>query len=74
MLENVTAVSLGSRIKAAREQAGKTQPEAGDVLGVSAQQIGKYESGKSTINAVQLAQLARAFRRRIAYFFDTDDT
>lgn len=52
--------SLGARIAAARREAGLTQAELADVLGVSEDTIANYESGRrqprmETLRAIAVA-------------------
>jgi len=49
-LPNSTSIELGSRLKAARKKHKLTQTELGERLGISFQQIQKYESGKNELS------------------------
>ena len=53
---------LGSRIKRARKAQSITQKELGSQLGISFQQIQKYENGKNRIGAGRLSQIAHILR------------
>jgi len=59
----------GERIKEARFAAGITQTELGDMLGVSFQQVQKYENGKNRVNGARIALLCTALNRPMSYFF-----
>jgi transcriptional regulator with XRE-family HTH domain len=50
---------LGARIKRLRLQAGLSQADLGDRLGVSYQQVQKYEGGRNRVSADTLVRLAR---------------
>ena len=49
---------LGGAIRLARVTAGKSQSEVGDHIGVSFQQVQKYENGTNRIPVEQLVSLA----------------
>jgi transcriptional regulator with XRE-family HTH domain len=55
-----TSKKVGARLKAMRIKLELTQKEAGDILGVSFQQIQKYERGTTEISAVRLIQFCQA--------------
>lgn len=47
-----------------------TQAELGDAVGVSFQQVQKYENGSNRISGSRLWQIAEFLERPISYFFD----
>ena len=49
---------VGRRMRARRRQLGLSQQALGDALGLSYQQVQKYEQGVSRIGAGRLQQLA----------------
>ncbi len=53
-------VSLGRRLRSLRVMRGLSQTALGDVLGVSFQQIQRYETGTHRIKVSQLQRLAAA--------------
>ena len=53
---------IGGRIRAIRMDRKMSQQELGEVLGVSFQQIQKYEKGVNRISAVRLHQIATALK------------
>ena len=61
---------VGRRIRTARVSAGITQIAAGEALGLSFQQIQKYESGYNRISASRLYELARLTAKPIQWFFE----
>lgn len=63
---------VGNRVKAARLVANLTQEELGAALGVSFQQIQKYEKGTNRLSAGKLQQIADAVRRPIEWFFGSE--
>ncbi len=60
---------VGARIKARRTQLGLGQSKVGEVLGLTFQQIQKYEKGKDYINVEKLYKLSKFFNVSILYFF-----
>jgi transcriptional regulator with XRE-family HTH domain len=52
--------ALGEKIRTRRVAAGISQEALGDVLGVSFQQVQKYEKGVNRVSAVRLGQIADA--------------
>jgi transcriptional regulator with XRE-family HTH domain len=60
--------SLGEKIRTRRVAAGISQEELGKALGVSFQQIQKYEKGVNRVSAVRLSQIAAALDESMSYF------
>jgi transcriptional regulator with XRE-family HTH domain len=65
---------VGRNIRARRLQRGLTQAELGDHLGVSHQQIQKYESGANRVGASRLNQIAGALAVPLATLFNGHPT
>lgn len=63
---------LGERIKAAREEAAKSQLQVGVAIGVSDKTISGYESGRIAPSIDNLVALAELFKRPIGYFLGSD--
>lgn len=61
---------LGLRVRDLRIALGLTQAELGQALGVSFQQIQKYESGENRIAASKLLRLSRALGVSVAVLLD----
>lgn len=61
---------LGERIRRRRTELGRTQEELGTGLGISYQQIQKYETGANRISAGRLFEIATALETDIGYFFE----
>lgn len=70
--KHITAIDrhVGKRIKAARLAANLSQTELGEKLGVTFQQIQKYENGKNRISIGKLAVLAELLRLSVPWFLD----
>src|SRR5262249_2781563 len=63
-------VMVGRNIRVRRLQRGLTQGELGGHLGVTAQQIQKYESGANRVGASRLDQIAGALAIPLSSLFD----
>jgi transcriptional regulator with XRE-family HTH domain len=63
-------VLVGRNIRMRRQQRGLTQAELGDHLGVTHQQIQKYESGANRVGASRLDQIAGALAVPLATLFN----
>ena len=61
---------VGARIRLLRESRGLTQSELGQGLGVSFQQLQKYERAGNRISAGRLFEVARILNVEIGYFFE----
>ncbi len=61
---------IGRRIEAARSRKGLTQAQLGKLVGVSAQQIQKYESGKDNVSHKRIQELSHALDVRASFFFE----
>jgi transcriptional regulator with XRE-family HTH domain len=60
---------LGERIREARIASGISQKDLGEMLGVSYQQIQKYEDGHNRVNGGRIGRLVTALNRPLDYFF-----
>lgn len=54
--------AIGALIREMRTKRGMTQPELGEVIGVGAMQVSKYEAGASSISALYLVKIAEALK------------
>ena len=63
-------IHVGSRVRTRRILLGKSQEVVAAQLGVSFQQLQKYESGANRVSASRLYDLAHILMSPIAYFFD----
>jgi len=63
---------LGRRIRLRRIELGISQSELGEKLGVSFQQVQKYEKGMNRVGAARLQQVATALDVPVTFFFDGD--
>lgn len=63
-------IHVGNRIRTRRILLGKSQEVVAAQLGVSFQQLQKYESGANRVSASRLFDLAHILMTPISYFFD----
>ena len=61
---------VGRRVCEKRIALGYNQTDLGQALGVTFQQVQKYEKGANRISASKLWDIARFFRVDIGYFFE----
>src|SRR5437763_9806163 len=66
-------VHVGQRIKERRTSLGITQEKLAAEIGVTFQQVQKYERAANRIGASRLAYLARALDVPVPYFFGDDE-
>lgn len=71
---NEIDIHVGQRLRLARILRGLSQDELGKEVGVTFQQIQKYERGTNRVSAGRLVALAKALDLEILFFFqDLDD-
>ena len=61
---------IGLKLKALRKKAELSQSELASHLGVTFQQIQKYEKGLNRIPAIRLFTISKLFDVDLAYFFE----
>ncbi|MEQ8604678.1 MAG: helix-turn-helix transcriptional regulator [Marivibrio sp.] len=62
-------VAVGARVRELRIRAAMSQTKLGEALGVSFQQIQKYENGSNRMGASRLVQVATALNVPLAQLF-----
>ena len=62
---------VGNRVRERRNALGLSQTELADAVGVSFQQIQKYEKGTNRIASSRLQEIAQFLGVAPAYFFDS---
>jgi transcriptional regulator with XRE-family HTH domain len=67
---NPIDVHVGSRVRLRRTMQGLTQEKLGDSLGITFQQIQKYEKGANRIGASRLQNIAIVLNTPISFFFE----
>jgi transcriptional regulator with XRE-family HTH domain len=65
-----TDLHVGYRLRMRRLMLGMSQESLGERLGVSFQQIQKYEKGANRVSASRLQQMASVLQVPVAFFFD----
>ena len=66
-------VHVGSRVRVRRTLLGLNQPQFGEKLGLTFQQIQKYERGFTRISASRLYQISHILGVPVSLFFDDLD-
>lgn len=67
---NPIDVHVGSRLKLRRTMIGMTQEKLGEQLGVTFQQVQKYEKGVNRIGASRLQEISRILDVPVSFFFE----
>ncbi|WCK69380.1 helix-turn-helix domain-containing protein [Agrobacterium tumefaciens] len=67
---NAIDVEVGARVKLRRKLIGMSQQSLAEKLGVTFQQVQKYEKGANRVGASRLSQIATALDVPMSYFFD----
>jgi transcriptional regulator with XRE-family HTH domain len=67
---NPIDVHVGSRIRLRRTLLGMSQERLGDALGLTFQQVQKYERGVNRVGASRLYDLSRVLDVPISFFYD----
>lgn len=67
---NPIDIHVGSRVRLRRQLLKMSQEKLGDELGVTFQQIQKYERGANRVGASRLYRLSRALDVPVQFFFE----
>ena len=67
-------VEVGQRIRIQRLAAGLSQSELADKIGVTFQQVQKYEKGANRVGAGRLTQIAQVLNVPVSSFFEGRET
>ena len=67
---NPTDKHVGSRVRMRRMMLGMSQEKLGDGLGLTFQQVQKYEKGTNRIGASRLQHISRILQVPVSFFFD----
>ena len=65
--------AVGTRIRKMRNLLGRSQMDIANALGITFQQLQKYEKGTNRISAGRLYQLAQTYECPVAWFFGDFD-
>lgn len=61
---------VGSRVRMRRMMLGMSQEKLGDALGLTFQQVQKYEKGSNRIGASRLQQISIILQVQVSFFFE----
>ena len=70
---NLIDKEIGTRIRLRRTQIGMSQTKLGDALGITFQQVQKYEKGTNRISVGRLNQIAQTLGVNATYFLPEVD-
>jgi transcriptional regulator with XRE-family HTH domain len=65
-------IEMGKKIRLRRVEQRLSQSDLGEKLGVSFQQVQKYEKGVNRVGATRLQQIATALDVSVTFFYDGD--
>jgi transcriptional regulator with XRE-family HTH domain len=61
---------IGLRVRTSRAECGMTQEKLGNALGLTFQQVQKYEKGTNRISTSTMLVIARTLNKPVSYFID----
>ena len=61
---------VGARVRMRRMMLGMSQTKLGDAVGLTFQQVQKYEKGTNRIGASRLQQISHILQVSVAFFFE----
>lgn len=67
---NAVDAHVGGRVRMRRKLLGVSQDQLADSLGLTFQQVQKYERGANRVSASKLFQIAEILGVNVSYFFD----
>lgn len=67
---NPIDLHVGARIRMRRKILGLSQERLAEALGLTFQQVQKYERGANRVSASKLYEIARTLQSSVAYFFE----
>ena len=67
---NPIDIHVGSRIRLRRNMLGMSQEKLGEQLGITFQQVQKYEKGTNRVGASRLQNIAAILGVPVSFFFD----
>jgi transcriptional regulator with XRE-family HTH domain len=70
---NPIDVHVGSRVRLRRNMLGLSQEKLGEAIGLTFQQVQKYERGANRIGASRLLELSRILDVPVQFFYDDQD-
>ncbi len=70
---NPIDVHVGTRVRLRRNMLGLSQEKLGEAIGLTFQQVQKYERGANRIGASRLLELSRVLDVPVSFFYDETD-
>jgi transcriptional regulator with XRE-family HTH domain len=67
---NPADVHVGARVRLRRTMLGMSQEKLGEALGLTFQQVQKYERGANRVGASRLWEMSRVLEVPVSYFFE----
>ncbi len=67
---NPTDIHVGARVRLRRTLLGMSQEKLGDAIGLTFQQVQKYERGANRVGASRLYDLSRVLDVPVSFFFE----
>src|SRR5215218_5295466 len=61
---------VGSRVRMRRIMLGMSQEKLGEALGLTFQQVQKYEKGTNRVGASRLQKISEIFQVQVSFLFD----
>lgn len=70
---NPADIHVGARVRLRRTMLGMSQEKLGEALGLTFQQVQKYERGANRVGASRLWEMSRVLDVPVSYFFEELD-
>src|SRR3954466_14965806 len=70
---NPIDIRVGTRLRLRRNMLGLSQERLGEAIGLTFQQVQKYEHGANRIGASRLHELSQVLNVPVSFFFDDTD-
>jgi transcriptional regulator with XRE-family HTH domain len=67
---NFVDAHVGNRVRLRRQLIGMSQEKLGELLGITFQQVQKYEKGSNRVSASRLHKMSKVLSVPIQYFFE----
>jgi transcriptional regulator with XRE-family HTH domain len=67
---HLTDVSVGDKVRLARMEAGFSQVRLAELMGISWQQLQKYEYARNRVSSGRLKQIAQFTGKPVSFFFE----
>ena len=68
----ITSKEIGERIKKRRRELKMSQEELAETLGVTYQQVQRYENGMNKLNVENVQTVADALNMPVSYFYEAE--